>query len=637
MEASTERPTTIHTVFAALMVVMLLASLDQTIVSTALPTIVGEFEGLEHLSWIVTSYMLATTVVTPLYGKLGDLFGRKLVLQAAIVLFLLGSALCGMSSSMLQLIFFRALQGLGGGGLIVTTMAVVGDIIPPKDRGRYQGLFGAVFGLSTVLGPLIGGFMVDHLTWRWIFYINLPLGIAAVLIIGAVLPRKAVGARPSIDYAGALLLAICLTSLILLTSLGGHTLPWTSLAAIALAAASIVSLILFVVVERRVVAPMFPMHLFSIRIFTICGSVSLVVGLAMFGSVTYLPLYMQVVKGLTPLSAGLHLTPMMAGVLTSSIASGQIISRTGRYRLFPIAGAAIMAMGLGLLSTLSVETPVWTAAGYALVLGLGLGMVMQVLVLAVQNAVRYEDLGVATSGVTLFRSIGGSVGVSIFGAIFAAALAVRLQGIAGIPAALDSVAIQTLPEATKTLYDTAFTEALRPIFITAAALAALAFLLTLLLKEIPLRSSHRADSVANALAMPRDARSVDELETIVVNLERRENRHLVLRDVATTAGLDLAPNALWLLFRTGRVGRALPEDGSAAKALLDLRLLERRHDGSVELSTEGRRIYERIVTLYRDRFAALVANWEPEQHDEARSMLRRLAESILSEPLPRAS
>ncbi len=635
METSREGRTGVRTVFAALMVVMLLASLDQTIVSTALPTIVGEFGGLEHLSWIVTSYMLATTVVTPLYGKLGDLFGRKLVLQAAIVLFLLGSALCGMSASMLQLIFFRALQGLGGGGLMVTTMAVVGDIIPPKDRGRYQGLFGAVFGLSTVLGPLIGGFMVDHLTWRWIFYINLPLGIAAVLIIGAVLPRKAVGVRPSIDYAGALLLAISLTSLILLTSLGGQTLAWTSLAAIALAAASIVSLILFVGVERRAVAPMFPMHLFSIRIFTVCALVSLVVGLAMFGSVTYLPLYMQVVKGLTPLSAGLHLTPMMAGVLTSSIASGQIISRTGRYRLFPIAGTAIMAIGLGLLSTLSVETAVWTAAGYALVLGLGLGMVMQVLVLAAQNAVRYEDLGVATSGVTLFRSIGGSVGVSIFGAIFAAALAVRLQGVAGIPAALDPVAIQALPEATKTLYGTAFTEALRPIFQTAAVLAAVAFLLTLLLREIPLRSSHRADSVANALAMPRNARSVDELETIVVNLERRENRHLVLRDVATTAGLDLAPNALWLLFRTGRVGRALPEDGSAAKVLLDLHLLERRHDGSVELSIEGRRIYERIVSLYRDRFAALVANWEPEQHEEARSMLRRLAESVLSEPLPK--
>lgn len=633
---TTESPPKIRTVFAALMVVMLLASLDQTIVSTALPTIVGELGGLEHLSWIVTSYMLATTVVTPLYGKLGDLFGRKLVLQSAIVLFLVGSALCGVSSSMLQLIVFRAIQGLGGGGLMVTTMAVVGDIIPPKDRGRYQGLFGAVFGLSTVLGPLIGGFMVDHLTWRWIFYINLPLGIAAVLVIGAVLPRKAVGARPSIDYAGALLLAVCLTSVILLTSLGGHTLPWTSFSTMALAAASILSLILFVFVERRAAAPMFPMHLFSIRIFTVCALVSLVVGLAMFGSVTYLPLYMQVVKGLTPLSAGLHLTPMMAGVLTSSIASGQIISRTGRYRLFPIVGTAIMTIGLWLLSTLAVDTAVWTAAGYALVLGFGLGMVMQVLVLAAQNAVRYEDLGVATSGVTLFRSIGGSVGVSIFGAIFAATLAARLAGIKGLPTGLNPEAIQALPEQARELYEAAFTQALQPIFTTAAVIAAVAFLLTLLLKEIPLRSSHRSDTVANALAMPRDARSVEELEAIVVNLERRENRHLVLRDVAATAGLNLPPNALWLLLRAAR-RRASADDALAAKVLLDMKLLERRHDGTFELSASGRRTYERIVGLYRDRFAALVANWEPDQHDEARGMLRRLAESILSEPLPKAS
>jgi EmrB/QacA subfamily drug resistance transporter len=636
MDTSTESPPRIRTVFAALMVVMLLASLDQTIVSTALPTIVGELGGLEHLSWIVTSYMLATTVVTPLYGKLGDLFGRKLVLQAAIVLFLVGSALCGMSSSMFQLIVFRALQGLGGGGLMVTTMAVVGDIIPPKDRGRYQGLFGAVFGLSTVVGPLIGGFMVDHLSWRWIFYINLPLGLAAVLVIGAVLPRKAVGARPSIDYAGALLLAVCLTSVILLTSLGGHTIPWTSAAAIALGIASIACLLLFVVVEKRAAAPMFPMRLFSIRIFTVCALVSLVVGLAMFGSVTFLPLYMQVVKGLTPLSAGLHLTPMMAGVLTSSIATGQIISRTGRYRFFPIVGTAIMTVGLWLLSTLSVETGIWTAAGYALVLGFGLGMVMQVLVLAAQNVVRYEDLGVATSGVTLFRSIGGSVGVSVFGAIFAAALAARLKGMPGVPAGLDPVAIQALPEQTRLLYEAAFTQALQPIFATAAVVAGVAFLMRLLLKEIPLRSSHRSESVANALAMPRDARSVEELETIVVNLERRENRHVVLRDVAATAGLDLPPNALWLLFRVAR-GRASAQDSLASRMLMDMKLLERRHDGTVELSVKGRRAYERIVGLYRDRFAELVANWEPDQHEEARGMLRRLAESILSEPLPKAS
>jgi EmrB/QacA subfamily drug resistance transporter len=632
IEPATAAPR-IRAVFSALMVVMLLASLDQTIVSTALPTIVAEFGGLEHLSWIVTSYMLATTVVTPLYGKLGDLFGRKLVLQVAIVLFLIGSALCGMSTSMTELIIFRAVQGLGGGGLMVTTMAVVGDIIPPKDRGRYQGLFGAVFGLSTVLGPLIGGFMVDHLSWRWIFYINLPLAVAAILVIGAVLPRKAAIGKPVIDYAGAVLLAVFLTSLILLTSLGGHTLAWTSSGGVGLAGLAAVALILFVVVELNVPAPMFPMHLFRNRIFTVCAIVSLVVGLAMFGSVTYLPLYMQVVKGLTPLSAGLHLTPMMAGVLVSSIVSGQIISRAGRYRLFPIIGTAIMTLGLWLLSRLSVETEVWTAAAYALVLGSGLGMVMQVLVLAAQNVVGYEDLGVATSGVTLFRSIGGSVGVSIFGAIFAVALASRLEGLGGgLPSGLDPAGIKLLPVGTRDLYHNAFTEALQPIFLTAAIVSATAFLLTLFLKEVPLRSSHRSEDVGSALAMPRDARSVDELERIVLELERRENRSSVLTDIAQTAGLELAPNALWLFLNAGRQGAVRSDDPLPAETLIAKALAARRDNGEIVLSEEGSTSYHRIVDLYRERFAKLLEQWEPNRHDEAREMLQRLAVSILSEP-----
>ena len=477
----------IRVIFAALMLVMFLASLDQTIVSTALPTIVGEFGGLAHLSWIVTAYLLATTIVTPLYGKLGDLFGRKIVLQSAILLFLLGSALCGISQSMVELIGFRALQGLGGGGLIVTAMAAVGDIISPRERGRYQGIFGGVFGLSTVLGPLIGGFFVEHLSWRWIFYINLPLVILAVAIIGWSFTASTARGHPKIDFAGAGLLAIALTALILLTSLGGHTFAWSSPEMLGMLAVAVSALAGFIVVEHRAAEPILPLRLFGNRIFVVSCAIGLIVGLAMFGSVTFMPIYLQVVKGVSPSIAGLQLTPMMAGVLVTSIASGQIISRIGRYRPFPIAGTAVMTTGLGLLATLDARSSTWTASGYMLVLGLGLGMVMQVLVLVVQNAVDYRELGVATSGTTLFRSIGAAVGVSLFGAIFTASLAANLaSGLpsgASLPAATDPAAIQALPTPLRTVYLEAFTAALHPVFLSAAAVSSLGFALSWFLKK----------------------------------------------------------------------------------------------------------------------------------------------------------
>jgi len=409
-------------IFGALMLVMLLAALDQTIVSTALPTIVGEFGGLAHLSWIITAYLLATTIVMPLYGKLGDLYGRKVVLQSAIVIFLIGSALCGLSRSMGELIVWRALQGLGGGGLMVTAMAAIGDIVAPRERGRYQGLVGGVFGVATVIGPLIGGFFVEHLTWRWIFYVNLPLGLVSLVVIAFAFTAPAARLRPSIDFGGAVLLAVALLALVLFTSLGGHTLAWSSAPVVALLAVSLAALAGFVAVERRAAQPILPLSLFRNRTFVVACAVGFIVGVAMFGSVTYMPVYLQVVKGVSPSAAGLQLTPMMGGVLVTSIASGQIITRIGRYRMFPIAGTGLMTIGLGLLATLGTASSTWAASAYMLVLGLGLGMVMQVLVLAVQNAVDYRELGVATSGATLFRGIGGSIGVALFGAIFAAGL-----------------------------------------------------------------------------------------------------------------------------------------------------------------------------------------------------------------------
>jgi len=483
----------IRAIYAALMVVMLLASLDGTIVSTALPTIVGEFGQLAHLSWIVTAYLLATTVVTPLYGKLGDLFGRKIVLQSAILLFLLGSALCGLSQSMGALIAFRALQGLGGGGLLVTITAVVGDLFSPRERGRYQGVFGGIFGLSTVLGPLVGGFFVEQLSWRWIFYVNLPLGFVALAVIGWAFTAPARRRRPRLDVGGAALLGVMLTALILLTSFGGNALGWRSPAALGLAGLGVAALLAFVWVERHVAEPLLPLQLFGNRIFAIACAIGFIVGLALFGSITFMPLYLQVVKGVSPTEAGMALTPMMAGVLVTSIASGRLITRIGRYRLFPIVGTALMTIALALLATLGIATTVTAACVYMVVLGLGMGMVMQVLVLAAQNAVPYESLGVATSATTLFRSIGGSIGVSLFGAVFAGKLTARLAGLlpggAAVSIETAPAAIRALPGATRALYLEAFTTALHPVFLHAAIIGAVAFALTWFLQEVPLRGS----------------------------------------------------------------------------------------------------------------------------------------------------
>jgi EmrB/QacA subfamily drug resistance transporter len=622
-------------VVSGLMLVMLLASLDQTIVSTALPTIVGELGGLEHLSWVVTAYLLAVTAVTPLYGKLGDLYGRKVVLQGALVLFLIGSALCGLAQGMTELIAFRAIQGLGGGGLMVSAQASIGDVVPPSERGRYSGLFGAVFGISSVAGPLIGGFLTTHISWRSIFYVNLPLGIAALGVLAITLPSVNERRRHRIDYAGTALLAAGLSALILLTSLGGNTYDWGSPEIVLMGIASVVCLTALVFVERRAAEPILPPALFTNRVFVVASAVGLVVGFALFGALTYLPLFQQVVRGLSPTASGLQLLPVMGGLLISSIVSGQIITRTGRYKAWPIAGTAVAALGMWLLSSLDETTGTWVAALHMLVLGLGLGMVMQVLVLAVQNAVPYSMLGVATSGATLFRSIGGSLGVAVLGAVFSGRLAHNLPAAAGAASrGLDPAAIQRLPAEARERFIAAFTDALQLVFTVATGVVVVSFLLAWFIEERPLRKTVET-SVGEALGGPVDTDSLRELTRALSRAAGRERTLAFMADTVGRAGVALSPGATWALLRLGA-----PDPVPVAELAtrphvnpdgLRAAVEELRAGGLIEgerPTDAGWAMRERLVAARTDALRALVEDWEPDSDPELDPLLRRLADEL---------
>ncbi len=631
-------------IFAGLMLVMLLAALDSTIVATALPTIVGDLGGLERLSWVTSAYLLAQTAVTPLYGKLGDQLGRKRVLQSAVVLFLIGSALCGLAGSMTMLIAFRAVQGLGAGGLIVLVQSTVGDVVSPRERGRYQGLFGAVFGVASVAGPLLGGVIVEHLSWRWIFYVNLPVGIVALIVLGITLPVTTTRSRPSIDYLGAGLLAAALSAFILVASLGGTTWAWEGAQTIVTALIGCVLLVVFAGVERRAAEPVLPPSLLRGDVFRVAGLLSLIVGFALFGSVTFLPLFFQTVFHSTPTEAGLRLIPLMGGLLVTSVLSGQLITRTGRYRMFPILGTAVMTVGLLLLSRLDITTSNLQADAYLLVLGLGLGLVMQVLVLAVQNSVDYSVLGAATSGVTLARGIGGSFGAAIFGTIFSSRLRSGLHdAISGALGAqvsggarLTGAQLATLPSSARLAYENAYVNALQPVFLVAAGIAAIGFLLSLRLREHPLRATaSTSQGLDDALAVPKGPNSLAEIDRSLGMLVGRDRRVSFNEQVAARAGLELSPGAVWALARFDSYGVAGTLEMARRQEIDESRIAAVQHelrergltaeDGAgASLTPAGVAMADQVLSARREQLKELLADPEADRLPEVQRLLEQL-------------
>lgn len=544
-------------IFVAIVLGMLLAALDQTIVATALPTIVANLGDAGHQSWVVTSYLLASTVVTALAGKLGDLYGRKRVFQGAIVFFVVGSALCGLSQSMAMLVGSRALQGIGGGAITVTASALIGEVVPLRERGRYQGILGAVFGVTTVIGPLLGGYFTDYLTWRWAFWINVPISVVVIFVAAATIPALAASAKPIIDYSGIAFVGLGAAALTLATSWGGTLYAWGSPTIIGLFVGAAVALGVFVVVERRAAEPILPIRLFASPVFTVCCVLSFVVGFAMLGALTFLPTYMQYVNGVSATTSGLRTLPMVVGMLITSTGSGTLVGRTGRYKIFPVAGTALMALAFLLMSRMDPPTSALIQSLYLVILGAGIGLSMQVLVLIVQNTSNFEDLGVATSGVTFFRTIGSSFGAAIFGSLFVNFLDRRIGpalAASGVPPSAVSSpgALHRQPHDVAAPIVAAYAESLTQVFLWAAPVALIGFVLALFLREVPLRDIHDSTvDLGDAFGMPTSETPEQMLENAIARMLRGETG-MRLRSIAMRPDCRLDVAGLWGVLRINR-------------------------------------------------------------------------------------
>jgi EmrB/QacA subfamily drug resistance transporter len=487
-------------IMSALMLVMLLAALDQTIVSTALPRIATQLHGLSKLSWVATAYLLTSAISTPMYGKISDMFGRKKIFQTAIVIFLMGSVLCGLSQTMNQLVFARALQGVGAGGLMSLVLAIVGDVIPPRQRGRYMGYFGAVFGVSSVAGPLLGGFITDAFSWRWVFFVNIPIGIIALIAVATRLHLPVFKRNHKIDYLGATLLTISSVCLLLATVWGGTLYAWKSTEIIGLITTGLVVAVAFVFCEQRAREPIIPMRLFKNDIFRVSVLLSMILGIVMFAAILYIPIYQQLVRGNSPTKSGLLMLPLVVGLLISSIGSGRLTSKTGKYKIFPIIGTLLIAFGLWLFSHISLTTPEWMLGVWMFIIGAGLGMCMQIPTLAIQNSVPRADLGTATSSATFFRSLGSSFGGAIFGTILTTRLTYYLLQLSPQTASSGRVDInsfqgaglQNLPPQSVNNILQSFVSSFHDMFLIGIPIALIAFVVALFLRETPLRTSHSA-------------------------------------------------------------------------------------------------------------------------------------------------